>query len=62
MTDNDECFHRMRFSSSDERRYEHRLWEMEDNTHRPHQGIGGNTPLQIFQRDYRFHTISRMIT
>lgn len=60
-TDNEECFQQIRFASSEERRYYHRLWEMEYNTHRPHQGIGGHTPLQLFQRDYRLHAISRMI-
>ena len=34
-TDNDECFHRQRFSSAEERRYVHRLWEMTYNTRRP---------------------------
>lgn len=54
-TDNEECFHQQIFTSSDERRYIHRLWEMYYNTERPHQGLQGHVPLTIFQRDYPFH-------
>lgn len=54
-TDNDECFHRQRFTSSEERRYIHRLWEMTYNTTRPHQGIGGRTPEAVFRQDYAFY-------
>ena len=54
-TDNDECFHRQHFTSSEERRYVHRLWEMYYNTQRPHQGLSGHTPLAVFQRDYPLH-------
>lgn len=54
-TDNEECFRQQRFTSSEERRYVHRLWEMAYNTTRPHQGIGGATPLAVLQRDYRWY-------
>ena len=54
-TDNDECFHRQTFSSSEERQYVHRLWEMFYNTQRPHQGLAGLAPITVFQRDYPFH-------
>lgn len=33
-TDNDECFHQQIFTSSEERRYVHRLWEMHARPHR----------------------------
>ena len=61
-TDNEECFSQMRFSSSEERRYQHRLWEMQYNCHRPHQGIGNKTPLQIYKEQYPLHARSRMLT
>lgn len=51
-TDNDECFHRQIFTSSEERRLVHRLFEMSYNDTRPHQGIGGQTPAAVFARDY----------
>ena len=54
-TDNDECFHRQEFSCSEHRRYQHRLWEMYYNDHRPHQGLDGATPLAIFRRYYPIH-------
>lgn len=53
-TDNEECFHRQEFTSSEERRYRHRLWEMFYNSQRPHQGLDGATPRAVFQRDYPF--------
>lgn len=59
-TDNEECFQSLRFASSEERQDYYRLWKMEYNTHRQHQGIGGKTPLQLFQRDYRLHAFSRI--
>ena len=54
-TDNDECFSQQQFSSSEERCYVHRLWEMHYNTKRPHQGLDGQTPLCVFERDYPLH-------
>jgi transposase InsO family protein len=54
-TDNDECFSRQLFTCSAERQYVHRLWEMHYNSHRPHQGLNGLTPLAVFQQDYPLH-------
>lgn len=54
-TDNDECFHRDEFTSSEYRRYQHRLWEMHYNTARPHQSLDGATPWTAFCRDYPLH-------
>jgi len=53
-TDNEECFRTMRFTCSEHRRYQHRLWEMEYNTHRPHMGLGGQTPAAVFAAEYRW--------
>jgi putative transposase len=60
-TDNDELFHRERFTDSEERKYRLRLWEYEYNTRRPHQSLGGRTPLRAFVSDYRFHAAARML-
>lgn len=60
-TDNEECFHVLRFSSSEERRYQHRLWEMSYNHTRPHQGLANRTPLQVLQQEYRRDAVSRML-
>lgn len=54
-TDNEECFHREEFTCSEHRRYRHRLWELFYNEQRPHQGIGGARPVDIFRRDYPVH-------
>ena len=54
-TDNDECFSQEQFTCSEHRRYRHRLWEMFYNNHRPHQGLSGASPRQVFERDYPFH-------
>ncbi len=54
-TDNEECFRQQHFRSSEERQYIHRLWEMSYNTTRPHQGLNGQTPLAVFQRDYTYY-------
>jgi transposase InsO family protein len=61
-TDNEELFHLMRFVDSEDRRYQLKLWEFEYNTQRPHQGLGGRTPLEIYFSDYRFHATTRMLT
>ena len=53
-TDNDECFTQQTFTSTAERQYVHRLWEMQYNTQRPHQGLKGLTPVAVFRRDYPF--------
>jgi transposase InsO family protein len=54
-TDNDACFHQHTFRSAEERRYGQRLWEMHYNTHRPQQGLAGQTPVAVFRRDYPCH-------
>jgi len=60
-TDNEEVFSQFHFTDPEERRYIHRLWEMEYNTHRPHQGLDGDTPLLRYQKDYRLHATARML-
>ena|GEM_PF-5301463 len=46
---------------NEERRYQHRLYEMHYNTHRPHQGLEGETPLTVYQREYPLHATTRML-
>ena len=58
-TDNEECFHQIRFTCSEDRRYQHRLWEMYYNNHRPHQGLQNKTPYQIYKEHYQFHAGAR---
>lgn len=58
-TDNEEVFGKYHFTDSEERRYIHRLWEMEYNNRRPHQGLGGDTPMAVYQRDYPLHATTR---
>ena len=60
-TDNEELFEVLDFESSEERRYNLRLWEMYYNHHRPHQGLGGKIPIQVYREDYRMHAASRML-
>ena len=54
-TDNDEFFSQKHFASSEERQYLFRLWEMEYNSQRPHQGINNKTPLDVFRQKYSYH-------
>jgi transposase InsO family protein len=61
-TDNEELFHRIRFDNSEERRYQLKLWEYEYNTRRPHQGLGGQTPVAVYLSEYVFHAHGRMLT
>ena len=51
-TDNDNLFHRLRFKDSEERRDQLRLWEMEYNNTRPHQGIQNRTPAQMLKEQH----------
>ena len=52
-TDNEECFRVVPFGSSEERLYQHRLFEMYENTIHRHQGLGGQSPVTVFAREYR---------
>lgn len=58
-TDNDECFSLLQFTSSEDRRYQHRLWEMYYNCHRPHQGLQGKTPFETYKELYPLHAGAR---
>jgi putative transposase len=51
-TDNDELFHRFKFTSSEERKYYLKLWEYEYNFNRPHQSLDHQTPAQVFYQNY----------
>ena len=57
----EELFNALHFQDAEERRYQLRLYEMHYAAVRPHQGLGGLTPLQAFQRDYPLHATSRML-
>jgi len=61
-TDNEELFHREQFTSSEQRRYRLKLWEFEYNVRRPHQGLGGKTPMEVYLAEYRMHAHCRMLT
>jgi len=61
-TDNEEFFHLFRFNSSEERKMRLRLWEMEYNYNRPHQGLGGVTPMKKFKELWTFDPRIRAIT
>lgn len=56
-TDNEELFHSIDFESSEQRNYYLRLWEYEYNYQRPHQGLKGKTPFEVFQQHYPNHAI-----
>ena len=61
-TDNEELFHRRHFESSEERRYQLRLWENYYNTRRPHQGLNNRVPMEVFLSDYPYHqSLFRML-
>lgn len=60
-TDNEEFFDDRRFTDSEERRYQHRLWEMYYNTRRPHQSLGMATPMEVYLREYAIHAETRML-
>jgi transposase InsO family protein len=61
-TDKQELFTQLRFSCSEERKYQLKLWEMEYNYRRPHQGIGNRTPFSVFQKKYPIHVATKGIT
>lgn len=60
-TDNEELFRAIRFSSSEERRYYLKLWNYEYNTRRPHQGLGGQCPMDVYLSEYQIHAATRML-
>jgi transposase InsO family protein len=60
-TDNEELFELLEFQDSEERKYQLKRWEMEYNSRRPHQGLGGRTPLEVYLSDYRLHATTRML-
>jgi transposase InsO family protein len=51
-TDNENLFHLIRFTSSEDRKYQLRLWEMEYNQIRPHQGIQNKAPAQMVKKQH----------
>ena len=61
-TDNEELFHILRFTDPEERRYQLRLWEQEYNCRRPHQALGGRTPMQVYLEEYHADAATRMLT
>ena len=61
-TDKKELFNQVRFRDSEDRRYQLKLWEMEYNTCRPHQGLDNQIPFAVYQRDYPLHAASRYTT
>ena len=58
-TDNEALFNRTEFSSSEDRRYQLKLWEMYYNRQRPHQGIHMKTPFQR-ARQQHFYRVSNL--
>lgn len=60
-TDNEELFTQMRFASSEERRYQLKLWEFFYNYQRLHQGLIEQVPMDVYKRDYRLHAATRML-
>jgi hypothetical protein len=60
-TDNEELFPVLRFSKSEMRRYQLKLWDFKYNTTRPHQALGGRSPIEIYLSDYQLHAASRML-
>lgn len=61
-TDKEELFTQLRFIDSEDRRYQLKLWEMEYNYHRPHQGLNNQIPYDVYRLDYPLHAASRGIT
>ena len=55
-TDKDNLFNKIQFIDSEDRKYQLKLWEMEYNFHRPHQGIDNLTPIQKAQKQHPIWT------
>jgi transposase InsO family protein len=51
-TDKENLFDIMRFVDEEERKYQLKLWEMEYNYSRPHQGIGNMTPNDMVKKQH----------
>lgn len=51
-TDKENLFEQIRFCESEERKYLLKLWEMNYNHHRPHQGINNLTPMQKAKKQH----------
>lgn len=45
-TDKENLFDKIQFIDSEDRKYQLKLWEMEYNYHRPHQGINNLKPIE----------------
>jgi len=39
-----------------------KLWQYHYNQTRPHQGIGNQTPMQVYRQNYALHAATRMLT
>jgi transposase InsO family protein len=61
-SDNDELFDQERFDDAEHRRYRLWLWEAYYNHQRPHQSLGGRSPMDRFQQEYPLHASARMLT
>ena len=51
-TDSENLFQRLRFIDEEDRKYQLKLWEMEYNYRRPHQGIGNLPPVAMVQKQH----------
>ena len=60
-TDNEELFKVIQFLSSEERKYYLKLWEMEYNFNRPHQGINNLKPIDMYRKQHPTHLATRSI-
>jgi hypothetical protein len=60
-TDNENLFNKYRFKSSEERRYYLWLWERHYQFERPHQGLKGKTPIEVFKQMFPLHAAARML-
>lgn len=61
-TDNENLFEQMRFIDSQDRQYQLKLWEMEYNFQRPHQGIDNRIPVSLFKEQHPMVAFTMGIT